>query len=156
MKILYPIFVICSVGYIGLLLFAFFFSEKLIFPTPKSTYEKIDGIKMLPLDDGRKIATLFFENKKSEVCVIYSHGNGEDLGKIYELMQQYRDKLNVNVLVYDYCGYGIKKYTRCPKCGSEDITRIERMNGYLGYSRVNGRTMYADHKLEEFKDRVSM
>ena len=45
---------------------------------------------------------------------------------------------------------------KCPKCGSEDITRIERMNGYLGYSRVNGRTMYADHKLEEFKDRVSM
>ena len=26
----------------------------------------------------------------------------------------------------------------------------------LGYSRVNGRTMYADHKLEEFKDRKSM
>ncbi len=109
MKILCSIFVTCAVVYIGLLLFAFLFSEKLIFPTPKSTYEKIDGIKMLPLNDGRKIATLFFENKKSKICVIYSHGNGEDLGKIYELMQQYRDKLNVNVFVYDYCGYGISE-----------------------------------------------
>ena len=109
MKILCSIFVTCAVVYIGLLLFAFLFSEKLIFPTPKSTYEKIDGIKMLPLNDGRKIAPLFFENKKSKICVIYSHGNGEDLGKIYELMQQYRDKLNVNVFVYDYCGYGISE-----------------------------------------------
>lgn len=26
----------------------------------------------------------------------------------------------------------------------------------LGYSKVKGRTMYADHKLEEFKERKSM
>ena len=60
---------------------------------------------------------------------------------------------------FDYCekcGHQFVDSDACPKCGSEDITRIERMNGYLGYSRVNGRTMYADHKLEEFKDRVSM
>lgn len=54
------------------------------------------------------------------------------------------------------CGYQFLDSDTCPKCGSEEITRIERMNGYLGYSRVNGRTMYADHKLKEFKDRVSM
>ena len=44
----------------------------------------------------------------------------------------------------------------CPKCGSEHLTRIERMNGYLSYSKVRGRTMYADHKLAEFKERKSM
>ena len=28
----------------------------------------------------------------------------------------------------------------CPKCGSHNLTKIERMNGYLSYSRVGGDT----------------
>lgn len=54
------------------------------------------------------------------------------------------------------CGHSFVDSNVCPKCGSDHITRIERMNGYLSYSRVRGKTMYADHKLEEFKERVSM
>lgn len=54
------------------------------------------------------------------------------------------------------CGHSFVDNDTCPKCGSRHITRIERMNGYLSYSRVRGKTMYADHKLEEFKERVSM
>jgi len=46
--------------------------------------------------------------------------------------------------------------TKCPKCGSENITKIRRMNGYLSYSSVRGKSMYADHKLAEFKERKSM
>ena len=64
--------------------------------------------------------------------------------------------VNLQLDYCEKCGHQFVDSDTCPKCGSEDITRIERMNGYLGYSRVNGRTMYADHKLEEFKDRVSM
>lgn len=64
--------------------------------------------------------------------------------------------VNLQLDYCEKCGHQFVDNDVCPKCGSEDITRIERMNGYLGYSRVNGRTMYADHKLEEFKDRVSM
>ena len=64
--------------------------------------------------------------------------------------------VNLELDYCEKCGHQFVDSNACPKCGSEEITRIERMNGYLGYSRVNGRTMYADHKLEEFKDRVSM
>lgn len=64
--------------------------------------------------------------------------------------------VNLQLDYCEKCGHQFIDSDTCPKCGSEEITRIERMNGYLGYSRVNGRTMYADHKLEEFKDRVSM
>ena len=64
--------------------------------------------------------------------------------------------VNLELDYCEKCGHQFIDSDTCPKCGSEEITRIERMNGYLGYSRVNGRTMYADHKLEEFKDRVSM
>lgn len=54
------------------------------------------------------------------------------------------------------CGYSFSDSKTCPKCGSEHITRIERMNGYLSYSSVRGKTMYSDTKLAEFKDRISM
>lgn len=54
------------------------------------------------------------------------------------------------------CGHSFVDSDTCPKCGSEHITRIERMNGYISYSKVRGKTMYADHKLAEFKERISM
>lgn len=54
------------------------------------------------------------------------------------------------------CGYEFIDSDTCPKCGSTDVTRIERMNGYLSYSSIRGKTMYSDTKLQEFKERVSM
>lgn len=54
------------------------------------------------------------------------------------------------------CGHTFIDSDNCPACGSDKITRIERMNGYLSYASVRGKTMYADHKLQEFKERVSM
>lgn len=64
--------------------------------------------------------------------------------------------VNLQLDYCEDCGEQFIDSDYCPKCHSENITRIERMNGYLGYSRVNGRSMYADHKLAEFKDRKSM
>ena len=56
-----------------------------------------------------------------------------------------------------YCGEAIeKKSVVCPKCGSKNVTKIERMNGYLSYSRVKGDTRLNAAKMEEIKDRVSM
>ena len=54
------------------------------------------------------------------------------------------------------CGYEFSDADACPKCNSQHITRVERMNGYLSYSSIRGKTMYSDTKLAEFKDRVSM
>lgn len=54
------------------------------------------------------------------------------------------------------CGYSFTDSNSCPKCGSTDITRIERMNGYLGYSSIRGRSMYSTAKMVEFSERTSM
>lgn len=64
--------------------------------------------------------------------------------------------VNLQLDYCEDCGHQFIDSDNCPKCGSNNLTRIERMNGYLGYSRIKGRSMYADHKLAEFKDRVSM
>ena len=44
----------------------------------------------------------------------------------------------------------------CPKCGSKNLTKIERMNGYLSYSRVKGDTRLNDAKMAEIAERKSM
>lgn len=44
----------------------------------------------------------------------------------------------------------------CPHCGSHDVTTINRVCGYLGYSRVGGTSKMNDAKLAEIKDRKSM
>ena len=64
--------------------------------------------------------------------------------------------VNLQLNYCEDCGKQFIDGDKCPQCGSEHITRIERMNGYLGYSKVKGRTMYADHKLKEFSERKSM
>ena len=44
----------------------------------------------------------------------------------------------------------------CPKCGSKNITKIDRMNGYLSYTRVKGETRLNDAKMAEIAERKSM
>ena len=59
-------------------------------------------------------------------------------------------------LSYCACGYEELNMEVCPKCGGTDITKIDRMNGYLSYSRVKGDTRLNEAKMAEIKDRVSM
>ena len=44
----------------------------------------------------------------------------------------------------------------CPKCGSHNLTKIDRMNGYLSYSRVHGDTRLNAAKMAEIAERKSM
>ena len=45
----------------------------------------------------------------------------------------------------------------CPKCGSHEITQVDRMNGYLGITRnADGSSRYNDAKLAEIAERRSM
>lgn len=54
------------------------------------------------------------------------------------------------------CSHQEENMDICPLCGSKNLTKIDRMNGYLSYSRVNGDTRLNDAKMEEIGDRVSM
>lgn len=64
--------------------------------------------------------------------------------------------LNLELNYCNKCGHQWVDGDTCPKCGTDDIIQIQRMNGYLGYSKINGKTMYNDTKMQEFKDRISM
>ncbi len=64
--------------------------------------------------------------------------------------------VNMDKCYCEHCGYEQLSMNKCPKCGSEDITEVNRVCGYLGYSKVKGRSFMNDGKLAEIKDRVSM
>ena len=64
--------------------------------------------------------------------------------------------VNLSLAYCDDCGHQELSMDVCPKCGSRNLTKIDRMNGYLSYSRVKGDTRLAEHKMQEIADRVSM
>lgn len=77
--------------------------------------------------------------------------------------------VNLELSYCNHCGHQELSMDTCPVCGSRNITTINRMNGYLGFSRVG--TVDGDYnfdssdadtgrfntaKAAEFKDRISM
>lgn len=64
--------------------------------------------------------------------------------------------INLALSYCEECGYEQLDMNVCPKCGSSMITKIDRMNGYLGFTRVKGKSRYNEAKVDEIKDRVSM
>ncbi|MBE7045735.1 MAG: anaerobic ribonucleoside-triphosphate reductase [Ruminococcaceae bacterium] len=64
--------------------------------------------------------------------------------------------VNLSLAYCDECGHQELEMDTCPKCGSSNLTKIDRMNGYLSYSRVKGDTRLNDAKMAEIKDRRSM
>ena len=64
--------------------------------------------------------------------------------------------VNLSLAYCDDCGYQQLEMDVCPKCGSRNLTKIDRMNGYLSYSRVKGDTRLNNAKMAEIRDRKSM
>ena len=64
--------------------------------------------------------------------------------------------VNLSLAYCNNCGHEELNMDVCPHCGSNDLTKIERMNGYLSYSRVHGDTRLNDAKMAEIADRKSM
>ena len=64
--------------------------------------------------------------------------------------------VNLSLAYCNNCGHEELEMDTCPKCGSSDLTKIDRMNGYLSYSRVHGDTMLGSAKMAEIAERKSM
>ncbi|MDY3030188.1 MAG: anaerobic ribonucleoside-triphosphate reductase [Clostridia bacterium] len=64
--------------------------------------------------------------------------------------------VNLSLAYCDDCGHEELEMDVCPKCGSRNLTKIDRMNGYLSYSRVKGDTRLNAAKMAEIAERKSM
>ncbi|GAB2221295.1 hypothetical protein Droror1_Dr00012470 [Drosera rotundifolia] len=75
----------------------------LIHPYPHR--ENVDVIRMRNRK-GNEIVGVYVRYPMATTTVLYSHGNAADLGGLYELLVQLSVLLKVNLMGYDYSGYG--------------------------------------------------
>ena len=68
----------------------------------------------------------------------------------------YYEGVNLSLAYCDDCGHQELEMDVCPVCGSRNLTKIDRMNDYLSYSRVHGDTRLNAAKMAEIAERKSM
>ena len=54
-----------------------------------------------------KVPAFFIRRRNATQTILFSHGNAEDLGMMYARMKDLAMVLGVNILAYDYTGYGL-------------------------------------------------
>ena len=105
--------------YAALALIAWRFGERLMFPAPKSSYrDSLDGLLTLTSSDGTRIAALHLPDPRARFTILYSHGNGEDIGNVLPVLAAMQ-RLGFAVFAYDYRGYGVSDGAP----GVEGVTR---------------------------------
>ena len=93
--------------YAGLALIAWRLGDRLMFPAPGPSYrpDSIDGLVTLRSADGTGLAALHLPEPRARHTILYSHGNGEDLGNVLPVLEMIQG-LGFAVFAYDYRGYG--------------------------------------------------
>lgn len=91
--------------YACLCIYAYFFTDRIIFLPQPSSYEDSNRILKLTTKDGAKISAVYLPNPQAKFTILYSHGNAEDLGDIQFVLEELRS-LGFAVFSYDYRGYG--------------------------------------------------
>ncbi|KAJ8442476.1 hypothetical protein Cgig2_022359 [Carnegiea gigantea] len=55
---------------------------------------------------GNDVVAVYVKHPNASAALLYSHGNAADLGQMYELFVELSHRLRVNLMGYDYSGYG--------------------------------------------------
>ncbi|KAE8023090.1 hypothetical protein FH972_008835 [Carpinus fangiana] len=67
-----------------------------------------DDVDVLKLNTkrGNEIVAMYVKNPSASMTLLYSHGNAADLGQMYHIFTELSLHLGVNLMGYDYSGYG--------------------------------------------------
>lgn len=100
----------------------------------------------------------YFNGGKIQYCRYPVNYNKEAVITLIKraMKKGFYEGVNLSLCYCEDCGHEELDMDVCPVCGSKTITKIDRMNGYLGFTRVHGDTRYNAAKNAEIKDRKSM
>ncbi|XP_021731424.1 protein ABHD17B-like [Chenopodium quinoa] len=70
------------------------------------TSDKNVDVHLLDTKSGNKIVATFWKHPFARFTLLYSHGNAADLGQLQDLFIELRAHLRINIISYDYAGYG--------------------------------------------------
>ncbi len=97
-----------ALGYGFLLVVAVFFSDRLIFPVPPSSYGRdTAGVEFVKLPAGGEVAVMELSVEHPLFHILYNHGNAEDLGGVEPWLRTIAKEFHCSVVGYDYPGYGV-------------------------------------------------
>ncbi|PON76756.1 Alpha/beta hydrolase fold [Trema orientale] len=67
-----------------------------------------DDVDVMKLNTkkGNEIVAMYVKNPSASLTLLYSHGNAADLGQMYHIFTELSLHLGVNLMGYDYSGYG--------------------------------------------------
>ncbi|KAL5061782.1 hypothetical protein RYX36_023519, partial [Vicia faba] len=74
-------------------------------PIPHPDDNSLD-VLLVDTKHGNKIVAFYLKNPYARLTLLYSHGNAADLGQLYDLFVKLKVNLRVNLMGYDYSGYG--------------------------------------------------
>ena len=100
------------ITYLGAIVLLMFFERSILFPAPAVTigFWQADrfGAKEFTIEsaDKTKVHVWSFEKANSKKTLVFCHGNGETLGLLGRELAEIRDRWNVNVVAFDFRGYG--------------------------------------------------
>lgn len=94
-----------GLAYLGGIVYAATFADDMIFPVVQPTYTDGPETFKLKASDGEVITATYLEAPGSTRLLLYSHGNGVDLGGIRSFLEAFQNQ-GISVLAYDYPGYG--------------------------------------------------
>jgi fermentation-respiration switch protein FrsA (DUF1100 family) len=106
--------------YLVFAVYIFFFSDRMIFLPPTSSYEDNAEIIKLNSSNNHQISALYLPHPNAKYTLLYAHGNAEDLGDIRNTLE-YLNQLGFNVFAYDYQGYGTSEGKPSEKNAYQDI-----------------------------------
>ena len=118
-----------------------------------------EDITPLQKQDSERRFWDYFNGGKIQYCKYPVNYNTEAMKTLVRRAMDYGfyEGINMSLSYCEDCGHEeLNMKEKCPVCGSENLCIIERMNGYLGYTKIHGDTRYNEGKLAELSERVSM
>ena len=88
---------------------AWVFADRMLFPVPRpASYGTDFSNLVLELENGEKVHCLHLKSPNPSLSIIYSHGNGEDIGMLKDLLLSWKEP-GWEIIAFDYPGYGLSE-----------------------------------------------
>jgi len=105
--------------YLLLNIYAAVISDRLLFRPQETSYTRLPNEVRIPTSDNEELSAVWLRNPKAKYTLLFSHGNGEDLGRVYPfLIENYTE--HFSILAYDYRGYGTSDGTPSYRKSKDD------------------------------------
>jgi hypothetical protein len=110
-------------AYVILFAWGYTQANRLVFLPPSPSYGMGEPYRQLEMTSGELVTIRHIENPEATYTVLYSHGNGEDLGWVEPVLEEWISR-GYSVVGYDYAGYGTSTGAPSERAIRANIVRV--------------------------------